>query len=74
MATSTKSRKSVTVPQVGEFWTDGKRMVEVVGRRLAGCLVIDVLTPLEEEADAQELLTTREIMKWRRVEREEEDG
>lgn len=70
-ATRAASKKSIHVPQEGEFLSDGERLVEVVGKVRAGLSVRDA----SEALDAQpEILTMDEALtKWRVIELKGED-
>lgn len=65
-ATRKKATKSVLVPTEGDFLTDGRRLVEVIGQERMGYRVRDAVTDLE--SDAPEVLSVTDVNQaWRLV-------
>lgn len=65
-ATRKKVTKAVFVPSEGDFLTDGKRLVEVIGQERMGYRVRDAAADLD--ADAPEVLSVYEASTaWRKV-------
>lgn len=74
---STRTSKSVRLPGEGDYLTDGKRLVEVVGKSRNGFKVLDVCAEIDEDgspmdADGEVLNPTVALSKWRIVEPEVE--
>lgn len=62
------SRKAIRLPHEGDFLTDGKRLVEVVGNCREGYQVLDVTAVLDEDGDPEVLNPDVAIRAWRVVE------
>jgi hypothetical protein len=61
-----RAKKSVHIPTKGDFFTDGVRLVEVVGKCREGYKVIDATSTVEDET--VEVLNAEVIMRgWRHV-------
>lgn len=65
--------KAVHIPQEGEYLTDGKRLVEVLGKDRDGIKVLDATVPVEVGPDkrdprATDVLTIEDAcQRWRVV-------
>lgn len=68
-------RKSVYVPDVGDYMTDGERLVEVRRQVRLGWDVLDVLEPDDRIPEQTFLLRTQEVVwHWRKVEADNSAG
>lgn len=61
-----RAKKSVHIPTKGDFFTDGVRLVEVVGKCREGYKVIDAASTVEDET--VEVLNAEVVTReWRHV-------